>query len=100
MEDRLPTVGSAVRDQAITSFVNPFIFGKFSRRGEEMPYKLFVLCFQCCDRFDVLVRDDQNMRRRDGMSISKGCDLFIAVEDRSVGFTRNDFAENAGICHF
>ncbi len=100
MEDRLPAVGTAVRDQTITSPVDPFVFGKFSRHGEEMSYKLFILCFQCSHRFNVPVRDDENMRRRDGMSISKGRDLFIAVEDRSVGFIRNDFAENAGICHF
>ncbi len=42
----------------------------------------------------MLVRHDQDMRRRDGVQVAESRHLLIVIEDRGRGTASNDFAED------
>ena len=86
MEDRLSAVGTGICDQAIASPGNPFCLGEFARDREKMTHQLLILRFEGGDRFDMLVRHDQDVGRRDGVRIPKGGHLFIVVDNCSFRF--------------
>ncbi len=43
----------------------------------------------------MFVRNDENVRRRDGMRVAERGHLFIAVDNRRVGFVVYDLAKDA-----
>ena len=47
------------------------------------------------DGFNMFIRDDQNMRRRDRVNIAEGRHLFIPVNDGRFDFIIDDFTEYA-----
>ncbi len=95
MEYGLPAVGAGVRDEPIASLVDPFLLGEFARNREKMTCELLIFRFQRGDRVNVLVRHDQNVGWRDGMSIPKSRHLFIVVKNSRFRFSGNDLTENA-----
>ena len=95
MEYRLPAIWPRVRDQAVTVFGNPSRLRELARDGKEMSHQLFIFRLERVDRFDMPVRHDQDVGRRDGVNIAERSDLFVAINDHGFGFIRDDPAEMA-----
>ena len=94
MKYSLPAVGAGIGDEPVAALGDPLFFRKFARDGKEVTHKLFILHIQGADRFDMLVRYQQDVRRSDWTAIPKGSYLFISVYDCSVGIAGSDLAEN------
>ena len=99
MENALPAVGAGVRDHTEPAISNSLLVGEFAGDGINVPDDLFVLRFESTDRFNVLVRHDQNVRRCHGMDVAKCGDLLIAIDNRRFGFIRNDPAKDTTVRH-
>lgn len=99
VKDGLTAVDARVRDETVTVLIDPFLFCEFPGGREEMPDQLLVLRLERIDRFDVAVRHDQDVRRRDRVDVAEGGHLLVAVDDGRFGFVRNDLAEDARVGH-
>jgi len=95
MVDCLSTVRTRVYDQAVAALGNPCLISKLARDAEEMSNQLFVFRLEHIRRFDMFIRHNQDMSRRNGVNIAERSDLFVAMNDIGSGFTRDDLAEKA-----
>ena len=86
MEYGLSAIRACIDDETIASLCNPCFLRKFARNGKEIAGKWFVFGFQRADGFNVPVWNDQNVGRRDRMSIAKGSDLIITVKNGRLSF--------------
>ena len=74
---------------------NPCLAGKLARDAEKMPDQLFILGLECVDRFEMLVRHNENVSWRDRVDILEGSGLLVAINDPGAGLTGDDLAEMA-----
>ena len=82
VKDGLPTVRAGVIDDAESALVDALPLGQDARHAEYVTYQSLVFSFKLVNRFDMPVRHDQNVSRRDGMQIAEGGHLRVAVDDR------------------
>ena len=99
MEHGLSAVGAGVGDQPVAAFCDPLFLGKFTSNRKKMSHQRFIFSLKRAYGFDMLVRDEQDVRGRDRVNIPKGSHLFVAMDDFSFGFLGNDLTENTGIGH-
>jgi hypothetical protein len=95
VEDGLPAMDAGVIYDAVAAGINPLAFGQHPRHGEDMPDSHLVCRLKFVDRDDVLVRHDQDMRRRDRVQVAEGGHQLIAVEDCGRRGSNHNFAEGA-----
>ena len=86
MEHGLSPVEARIRNETVAALFNAFRFCKFPCGGEEMADQLFILRFERVDRFDVLVRDDQDVRRCNGVNVAESGHLVIPVHNGGFRF--------------
>jgi hypothetical protein len=81
VEHGLPAVLACVHNEAITALVDTFLIGQFSSGSDEVSHQWFVRRIKCVNRFDVIVRYDQDMRRRGGINVTESRDLIVTVNN-------------------
>jgi hypothetical protein len=97
--DGLSAVRASVRDHAIAALGDALLRGELTRHTEEMSHELLIFHFQRIDRFDMFVWYDQDMSRRNGINVAKGCCLIVLMDDDCFGFIIHDLTKDA-ISHF
>jgi len=95
----LTPVGIAVHDEPIAIFGNPFFFCDPGCNGKDSAQERFVLGRDVVGCGNGLVWNDEDVRRRLGMDVSKGRDKIVLKDDLSRDFSSNDFAENGFFWH-
>src|SRR5256885_17269237 len=99
MVDRLSRLRPLVEDQAVAvaidlAFVRDAV-GDLDHAGEHRGLRRR----EVVDARNVLLRNDQHMRRRDRTDIVKGDDLFVAEDFLSWNLAREDLAEETLLSH-
>src|SRR5688572_15714671 len=68
-------------------------------RVDQMPDDSFVLFLHLRDIDDVLLGDDQHMRRGSGVDVTKCEDLIVLIDFRRWNLASDNFAEDTVINH-
>ena len=90
----LSAMRTGIDDDAITALMNTFLRRDLTPDQKHVTDQRLILDLQFIDGFDVFVRDDQDMGRRDRMNIAERRHLFIPIHDGCLDFIINDFAED------
>ena len=99
MKNGLTAIDAGVSDETISVLSDAFVACDLLRHAEEMSDERFVFDAEGADRFDVLVRHDQDVSPRHGVNIAEGGRLVIVVYDLSFGAAGDDLAEDTGVAH-
>ena len=99
VKNGLTTVDACVGDDAITAVGDTFFDGDLTRHRQHMSRQRFILGLQTVNRFDVLVRHDQDMCWRNGVNVAESGHLFIAVNNVGLNFIVGNFADDARVSH-
>jgi hypothetical protein len=95
VKNGLPAMGIGVDNEPVSIPRNSFPRGNQPGGCKEAPDQLLIPVSQQVDRFDMPVRDDQDVNRRGGMHVTKSGRLPVAEDDCTRAFTGNDPAKNA-----
>ena len=79
MEDGLPPVGARVDEHAVAGLVHTFLGSQPPGYSQHVTHQRFVIILQIIQGFDMLVGDDQEVSRSNGMRITKRRDLLVAM---------------------
>lgn len=88
-------VASGVEDQSEAGLVDAFLFGHYLGSSGQIGHYCCLVRRHVADARDVLVRDDEHVRRCLGIEISKYRNPVILEDDVSLDLARCDLAENA-----
>src|SRR6267143_3944439 len=89
----LPRLRPLVHDQAVAVAIDLALVGDPVRHLEEVKEHRGVLRLQVVNGRDVLLRNDEDMRRSDGADIFEGDDLVVAKYFFRGDLSREDLAE-------
>src|SRR5262245_31041469 len=99
VEDALPRTGPDVGDETPAAAIDALRLGQVGRRLRDVGEHLAVTILDIGDRGDVLLRDQQDVRRRFRVGVAEGDDPVVLVHDLARDLVRRDLAEDAGGVH-
>ena len=95
MEDGLTRVAVGVEDRAVSAGRNPTIGRDCRRAPHYLADDPIVVRAEIVQRRDMLLRDDQHVRRGLRVDVVERENPIILVDDRRRDLTADDFAEEA-----
>jgi hypothetical protein len=95
MKNNLPGVRAGVKDQPVAGFVNAFLICQLLGDSDHVPDQLLIPGGYLFCGGQVLIRNDEDMRRGNRVDISKGGHLLVAVDFFAGDFSCNDLTEKA-----
>ena len=94
MKDGLPAVSVRVDDRAVTGF-GEFVFaGDFRRHQMKIAERFEVFVFRLVERFDMLARNDQNVRRGLRVQVFESDAHIVFINRFGLGFALDNFTKN------
>jgi hypothetical protein len=93
MLDALSALRTDIRHEAEASFVNVELFGELVCDFDHMKPQLTVILFELCDRTNMLLGDDENMRRRLRRYVEKSENGIVLIRFLAGYFTGNNLTE-------
>ena len=79
VENGLPGIGSGVKYQPVTTFIDPEFFSQQPGGVKQLAKDRRILGRHFVERAEMFFGDDQDMNRCDGVNILKSQDFFILV---------------------
>ena len=93
--DALPRVRALVDDDAVARLTEPEILCHLPRGEHHVPERRCVFHSRVANAGDVLLRDHEHVRRRDGAKVLKGERVLVLEHDLRGDLATHDFAKEA-----
>ena len=93
--NRLPRCAAAVEDEPVAGFADAFLLRDFVGCKEHFAKELCVTFIELGDRFNVLARHDEHVRRRLGSNVAKRHDQIAFVNELRRQTPIDNAAKNA-----